>query len=179
MRALEPLSASWNVVLKVALDNASAKELVMQKHTVVYDDKTIEFETNNTGIVSQNCFGPFEAAGITKAKLLEFEHHSFSKGMVVKIGDKSVRFSHDFEDPKDRVRTVSAGPSSSKVLEKVQAAIDGAKDAETKAYLEEIFADELKELEAIRERKTQKVKDAMALLASLSDEEKKALGLSA
>jgi hypothetical protein len=138
----------------------------MQKHTVVYNGKTIEFETNNTGIVSQNCFGPFEAAGITKASLLEFEHRSFSKGIAVKIGDKTVRFSTDFACKRD-------------ILEKVQAAIDGAKDAKTKAYLEEIFADELKELEAIRERKTQKVKDAMALLASLSDEEKKALGLSA
>jgi hypothetical protein len=151
----------------------------MQKHTVVYNGKTIEFETNNTDIVSRDCFAPFEAAGITRAKLLEFEHHSFSKGIVVKIGGKTVRFSNDFKDPSDRVAMPSVGPSGSKVLEKVQAAIDGAKDAKTKAYLEEIFADELKELEAIRERKTQKVKDAMALLASLSDEEKKALGLSA
>ena len=151
----------------------------MQKHTVVYDGKTIEFDTNNTGIVSEDAFGPFEAAGITKAKLLEMEHWSFSKGMVVKFGDKSVRFSHAFEDPSERVARPSVGPSSSKVLEKVQVAIDGAKDAKTKAYLEEIFADELKELEAIRERKTQKVKEAMAFLASLSDEEKKAMGLSA
>lgn len=150
----------------------------MQKHTVVYDGKTIEFETNNTGIVSQNCFGPFEAAGITKAKLLEMEHWSFSKGMVVKFGDKSVRFSHDFEDPKERVKTASE-PRRKALLIKVQAAIDGAKDAKTKAYLEELFAEELEELQKVREAKAQKVKEAMAFLASLSDEEKKAMGLSA
>lgn len=151
----------------------------MQKHTVVYDGKTIEFETNNTGIVSQNCFGPFEAAGITKAKLLEMEHWSFSKGMVVKFGDKSVRFSHDFEDPKERVVRPSAGPGNKALLEKIQTAIDGAKDAKTKAYLEELFAEELEELQKVREAKAQKVKEAMAFLASLSDEEKKAMGLSA
>lgn len=151
----------------------------MQKHTVVYDGKTIEYETNNTGIVSQNCFGPFEAAGITKAKLLEFEHHSFSKGLVVSIGGKSVRFSHDFEDPKDRVTGSSAGPSNKVLLEKIQTAIDGAKDAETKAYLVSMFADELVELQKVREAKAQKVREAMAFLASLSDEEKKAMGLSA
>lgn len=151
----------------------------MQKHTVVYDGKTIEFDTNNTGIVSEDAFGPFEAAGITKAKLLEMEHWSFSKGMVVKFGDKSVRFSHAFEDPKDRVRTAAAGPSNKALLEKIQTAIDGAKDAKTKAYLEELFKDELEELQKVREAKAQKVKAAMAFLASLSDEEKKAMGLSA
>lgn len=150
----------------------------MQKHTVVYNGKTIEYETNNTGIVSQNCFEPFEAAGITKASLLEMEHHSFSKGMVVKIGDKTVRFSHDFEDPKDRVARPSAsGPSNKALLEKIQTAIDSAKDAKTKKYLEELFADELEELQKVREAKAQKVKEAMAFLASLSDEEKKAMGL--
>ena len=150
----------------------------MQKHTVVYDGKTISFDTNNTGIVSADQFGPFEEAGLTKEKLLELEHWSFSKGMVVKIGDKSVRFSHAFEAPGDRVKSGGAsGVSNKALLEKIQAAIDGAKDDKTKAYLEEMFKEELEELQKVREAKVAKVKEAMAFLASLSDEEKKAMGL--
>ena len=111
----------------------------MQKHSVIYDGKTIEFDTNNTGIVSEDQFGPFEAAGLTKAKLLELEHWSNSKGIVVKIGGKSVRFSHAFEAPGDRVKSSGAnGVSNKALLEKIQAAIDGAKDSKTKKYLEEL-----------------------------------------
>lgn len=153
----------------------------MQKHSVSYDGKTIEYTTNNTGIVSEESFGPFEAAGLTKAKLLELEHWSFSKGIVVKIGGKSVRFSHAFEAPGDRAK--SSGMLPLDKFQRFMSELAPLMDDDLRAKTEDLFSEELEALKAQEARKEQEKADLVAKLEAmglqLTAASKKALGLSA
>lgn len=151
----------------------------MKEQKITWEGKDIVFSTNNTGIVSKDCFAPFEAAGITRAKLLEFEHHSFSKGIVVKIGDKTVRFSHDFEDPSDK--SPSTAPTNSKFLDKVQRAIDNAVNDEVRKAIMDSFPEEVEALkkraEAKEAEKNAMVEKLKMLGVALTEKQLKTLGI--